>query len=181
MTEMSDGTIVTDIDNHADNYRLTSRATRSATPRPGTATASPKASSSGIRRRSPRPTCPTEVGDEAGSARARLHPLHEKQRWTTGRAAPWCSSARPAPRKSHDKTAFHCRIRRGRLLRRDGLRHAHPQIFVYAGPDAALAYRSVSLATARMSLLPVSSCQPRPVPGSQQAGRRHPPARLNAE
>jgi len=25
MTEMSDGTIVTDIDNHADNYRLTSR------------------------------------------------------------------------------------------------------------------------------------------------------------
>jgi hypothetical protein len=24
MTEMSDGTIVTDIDNHADNYRLTS-------------------------------------------------------------------------------------------------------------------------------------------------------------
>ena len=25
MTEMSDGTIVTDIDNRADNYRLTSR------------------------------------------------------------------------------------------------------------------------------------------------------------
>jgi hypothetical protein len=44
-----------------------------------------------------------------------------------------------APRKFHDKTAFHCRVRRGRLPRRDGLRHAHPQIFVYAGPDAALA------------------------------------------
>ena len=79
MTEMSDGAIVTDIDNHVDNNRLTSRGYTIRHYRD----LAPRRHLRKLRRlgsagdHGGRPAL-LRVGDEAGSARARLHPLRRR-------------------------------------------------------------------------------------------------------
>ena len=68
MTELSDGTIVTDLDAHDDNLSSVSAATRSVTSRPGTN----------------RTTTPTSTGTHHNSAKQTFPTEHSNRGWPTG-------------------------------------------------------------------------------------------------